>query len=68
MMLSANQFEKRRQVAGICIVFGLVIEALCLLWASPIGFVIFVAIGGFLMFAGIVLYLASLVPNQSIPD
>jgi hypothetical protein len=67
MMLSANQFEKRRQVAGICIVFGLVIEALCLMWASPIGFVIFVAIGGFLMFAGIVLYLYSLTSDFEDP-
>ncbi len=50
-MLSANPLEKRRQVAGICVVLGLVIEALCLIWASPIAFVIFVAVGGLLMFA-----------------
>ena len=62
-MLSANQLEKRRQVAGILIVLGLVIEALCLIWATPIAFVIFVAIGGLFMFAGIVLFLYSLVFN-----
>ncbi len=62
-MLSANPLEKRRQVAGICVVLGLVIEALCLIWASPIAFVIFVAVGGLLMFAGIVLYLYSLVSD-----
>jgi hypothetical protein len=62
-MLSVNQLEKRRQVAGVFIVLGLVIEALCLLWSTPIAFVIFVAIGGLLMFAGIALYLYSLVSN-----
>ncbi len=53
-MLSANQVEKRRQVAGVFVVLGLVIEALCLIWPTPIAFVIFVAIGGLLMFVGIV--------------
>ena len=62
-MLSVNQIEKRRQVAGVFIVLGLVIEALCLIWATPIAFVIFVAIGGLLMFVGIVLFLYSLVFN-----
>ena len=67
-MLSVNQLEKRRQVAGIFIVFGLVIEALCLIWSTPITFVIFVAIGGLLMFVGIVLFLYSLVLNLEAPE
>jgi predicted membrane channel-forming protein YqfA (hemolysin III family) len=67
-MLSVNQLEKRRQVAGVFIVLGLVIEALCLLWSTPIAFVIFVAIGGLLMFVGIVLYLYSLVSNLEAPE
>ena len=67
-MLSANQLEKRLQVAGILIVLGLVIEALCLIWATPIAFVIFVAIGGLLMFVGIVLFLYSLVFNLEAPE
>jgi hypothetical protein len=67
-MLSVNQLEKRRQVAGILIVLGLVIEALCLIWATPIAFVIFVAIGGLLMFVGIVLFLYSLVFNLEAPE
>ena len=62
-MLSAEQLEKRRQVAGVFIVLGLVVEALCLIWSTPIAFVIFVAIGGLLMFVGILLYLYSLVPD-----
>ena len=67
-MLSVNQVEKRRQVAGVIIVLGLVIEALCLIWSTPIAFVVFVAIGGFLMFVGILLYLYSLVPNLNTPE
>jgi len=66
-MLSVNQLEKRRQVAGVFIVLGLVIEALCLIWSTPIAFVIFVAIGGLSMFVGIVLYLYSLVSNLKAP-
>jgi hypothetical protein len=66
-MLSAEQLEKRRQVAGVFTVLGLVVEALCLIWSTPIAFVIFVAIGGLLMFVGIVLYLYSLVPDLKAP-
>ena len=66
-MLSVNQLEKRRQVAGVFTVLGLVVEALCLIWSTPIAFVIFVAIGGLLMFVGIVLYLYSLVPDLKAP-
>jgi len=67
-MLGVNQHEKRRQVAGVFIVLGLVIEAMCLLWSTPIAFVIFVAIGGLLMFVGIVLYLYSLVSSLDAPE
>jgi hypothetical protein len=66
-MISVNQLEKRRRVAGVFIVLGLVIEALCLIWSTPIAFVIFVAIGGLLMFAGIVVYLYSLVSDLKAP-
>ena len=67
-MLSANPVEKRRQLAGICIVLGLVIEALCLIWSTPIAFVLFVTISGFLMFVGIALYLYSIVFNLEAPE
>ena len=66
-MLNVNQLEKRRQLAGVFIVLGLVIEALCLIWSTPIAFVIFVAISGLLMFVGIVLYLYSLVSSLKAP-
>lgn len=60
-MLSANQMEKRIQIAGILLITGLLVEAVCLLWALPITFVIFAMVGGLLMFIGLVIFLYSLV-------
>jgi hypothetical protein len=53
--------ERRIQVAGVLLIIGLVLEAICLLWARPISVVIFVAIGGLFLFAGVVVFLFSLV-------
>ena len=66
-MLSAIQIEKRLQIAGVLILLGLVVEALCLLWSTPIAFVVFVSIGGLSMFVGIVLFLYSLVSDLKAP-
>ena len=60
-MPSANPLEKRLQLAGTFLIIGLLIEALCLLAARPIAFVLFVAVGGLLLFTGVAVYLFSLV-------
>jgi hypothetical protein len=60
-MLSANPMEKHLQIAGIFLISGLLVEALCLLWALPITFIIFAMVGGLLMFIGLVIFLYSLV-------
>ncbi len=60
-MASANPLERRLQIAGAFLIVGLVTEALCLLSPRPIAFVIFVAVGGLLLFAGMAVYLFSLV-------
>jgi hypothetical protein len=60
-MPNANPLEKRLRVAGTLLMIGLLIEATCLLWAKPIAFVLFVAIGGLFLFVGVVVYLLSLV-------
>lgn len=65
-MLSTSQSEKRMRFAGICLATGLLIEALCLLWATPIAFIVFVAIGGLLILIGLVVYLYSQVSNAAI--
>jgi hypothetical protein len=67
-MLSISQSEKRIRFAGICLAVGLLIEALCLFWATPIAFVVFVAIGGLLIFIGLVVYLYSAVSTPVTGD
>jgi hypothetical protein len=68
LMPSANPMEKRLQIAGTLLIIGLVTEALCLLWGRPISFIIFVVIGGLLLFAGVAVYLFSLVSAPRSPD
>jgi hypothetical protein len=60
-MLSANALERRLQVAGVFLILGLGVEALCLVWKGPLAFLVFLGLGGILLLAGIVVYLFSLV-------
>ena len=53
--------EKRLRLAGLLLVVGLLVEAICLQWARPIAFILLVVIGGALCAAGIAVYLYSLV-------
>jgi hypothetical protein len=48
-------------MAGILVVLGLVVEGLSLLWNHPLSFVMFLGVGGLLLFLGIVTYLTALV-------
>ena len=47
-------------LAGILIAIGLMIELTTLLRNSPIGFLVFLAIGGAFIFFGVVVYLLAL--------
>jgi len=67
-MLSTSQFEKRMRFAGICLAVGLLTEALCLIWATPIAFIVFVAVGGLLIFIGLAVYLYSVVSTPAVGD
>jgi hypothetical protein len=67
-MLSTSQFEKRLRFAGICLAVGLLIEALCLMWATPIAFIVFVAMGGLLIAVGLAVYLYSVVSTSVAGD
>ncbi len=60
-MLSANPMERRLQIASVFLILGLLVEALCLVWKGPLAFLVFLGLGGILLFAGIVVYLFSLV-------
>ncbi|HEV3037389.1 MAG TPA: hypothetical protein VHA33_06350 [Candidatus Angelobacter sp.] len=62
--MTQNQFiSKRLRAAGILIMLGLLVEALSLIWNHPLSFVAFLGIGGLMMFAGIIIYLVSLVSD-----
>ena len=65
MSLSAHPVERRLQISGVLIILGLLVEALCLAWRGPLAFMVFLCVGGLLLFAGMALYLISLV---SIPS
>jgi hypothetical protein len=62
MTSGERKTERRLQIAGTLLICGLLIEAICLLWARPIAFVIFAGAGGCLLLAGMVVYLFCLVP------
>jgi hypothetical protein len=61
MSFSATPLERRLQISGILIILGLLAEAMCLFWARPLSFVLFISIGGALLILGLVVYLLSLV-------
>jgi len=61
LMPNVNPMAWRLQISGTFLVIGLLIEAICLLSAKPIAFVLLVAIGGLFLFAGVTVYLFSIV-------
>jgi len=68
MKLSANPLERRLQFAGILLILGLLTEAVCLFWARPLSFVVFMTVGGAFLFIGLVVYLVSLVSVKPPPE
>jgi hypothetical protein len=52
--------ERRLQISSVMIIFGLLVEALCLAWGGPLAFIVFLGVGGLSLFAGIAFYLISL--------
>jgi hypothetical protein len=61
MQNQTNPFNSKLRLSGGLIVFGLLVQALSLLWNHPLSFIAFVTIGGLLVAGGIVLYLFTLV-------
>jgi hypothetical protein len=64
-MLKANPLERRLQVAGVILILGLVVQALCLLSHGAVGFLVFTGVAGSLILLGVVLYLLALVRSES---
>jgi hypothetical protein len=53
------------RISGALLILGLAVEAISLIWGKPLAFLLFACVGCLLMFAGILLYLYSLVPSSS---
>ena len=64
MTFSIDPLERRLQISGVLLILGLLVEALCLFWAQPIAFVLFIGVGGLLMGLGILLFLLTLVSKH----
>ena len=60
-MQIGGSMDRRLRISGILVVAGLLVEGLCLMWARPIAFIVFVSVGGALMGLGVLLFLYSLV-------
>jgi membrane protein implicated in regulation of membrane protease activity len=65
-MPNPQPIERRLQFAGSFLILALLIEAFTILWTRPVAFVVFVALGGVLFVAGILLYLYSLVRVKAV--
>jgi len=57
MTLGTWIMRDRFKLAGILVSVGLLVQAATLYWAHPLTFVAFMVLGGFLVVAGIALYL-----------
>ena len=64
-MLSTNAFDRKLQISGMILIIGLVVEGLCLLSGSPIGFILFVGVGVLLIAIGMLHYLYLLASTAS---
>jgi len=60
-MAKTINIERRLRIAGTLVVLGLLIELGSLLWSHPLAFILFIAAGGLLIGAGILVYLYSLI-------
>jgi hypothetical protein len=64
-MLSTNPLQRKIQISGIILIFGLVVEAVCLLGQGPIAFLVFIGLGALAFLVAIVYYLLALVRSGS---
>lgn len=56
--------EKRLRISGILILAGLIVELVTFFWFHPTAFLFFLLLGGSLLFAGILLYLYTLLSSN----
>ena len=61
MKEATSRLHRKLKIAGCLIMLGLLVEATTLYWSRPLSFLGFIGIGSFLVGAGIVVYLLSIV-------
>ncbi len=61
-----TSMERKLRTAGVLLILGLAVAIASLVWETPLSFLVFVGAGGLLTFAGIVVYLYSLVSTSAI--
>jgi membrane protein implicated in regulation of membrane protease activity len=59
-MFRTGSMDRRLRNSALLLIFGLLVEGLCLLWARPIAFVVLVGLGGGLIASGVLFFLYSL--------
>lgn len=64
MSTQTTKIEKRIRLSGILLICGLLVELVTLHWSHPTAFLFFLMLGGFLMAAGVVVFLLSLVTAE----
>jgi hypothetical protein len=66
MNLKSRGIESSLRLSGIFLILGLAVELISLLWEKPLAFLLFAFVGGALFFAGIVLFLFSLLSASTL--
>jgi hypothetical protein len=64
MEMHEADIARRLRIAGILIVLGLIVQLFTLDWNHPITFLVFLGVGGLFLFAGMAVYLWSLVSEK----
>lgn len=67
MTSQLTKLERRLRGAGVLVAIGLAVELISLLWNHPTAFFLFLGVGAFLMAAGVLFYLFSLVAVHEPP-
>jgi hypothetical protein len=57
----AARLQRKLKTAAFLLIVGLAVEGISLHWAHPTSFMLFIILGGVLVFAGIALYLIAIV-------
>ena len=58
--MERSKLERRLRAAGALLLAGLIVELVTLFWSHPAAFLLFMFLGGILMFLGIAIYLLAL--------